>query len=387
MEHVRATLTAPAGAPAPDGARPARTAVVVGTGAIAHAHAAALRAAGDRVRLVAAVDVDEAKARGFAERWEVPGTAGRLEDALAAHPVDLVCLCTPPATHVPLAEAALAAGANVVVEKPVALSLAETDRLLAAEAASTGSVAVVSQHRFGSGVRRLASVVAEGSLGRPLVANCLTQWYRPDAYFEVPWRGTFEAEGGGPTMGHGIHQVDVMLAVLGEWTEVSAMAARGARPTRTEEVSVATVRFASGALAAVVNSVVSPREASVLRFDLERATVELTHLYGYDDDDFTVTAAPGHEEEVARTWAAGPSGVPSSHEAQFAAVLDALDAGTTPPVALRTARDTLELVAAVYRSAFTGTLVRRGDIGPEDPFALRMDGTGAPWEREGATGV
>ncbi|NAZ87987.1 Gfo/Idh/MocA family protein [Kineococcus indalonis] len=381
MEHAPATLTDPAGAPAAP--RPARSAVVVGTGAIAHAHAAALRTAGERVRLVAAVDVDEDRARGFAERWGVPATAGRLEDVLAAHPVDLVLLCTPPATHVPLAETALAAGANVVVEKPVALSLAQTDRLLAAEAASTGSVAVVSQHRFGSGVRRLAALVADGTLGRPLVATCLTQWYRPDAYFQVPWRGTFEAEGGGPTMGHGIHQVDVLLAVLGQWSEVSAMAARGARPTRTEEVSTATVRFASGALAAVVNSVVSPRETSALRFDLERATVELTHLYGYGDEDFTVTAAPGHEEGVARAWAAGPAGVPSSHAAQFAAVLDALDAGTTPPVALRTARDTLELVAATYRSAFTGELVRRGDIGPDDPFALRMDGTGAPWERAG----
>lgn len=354
-------------------------AVIVGTGAIAASHARALRALGDRVRLVAAVDVDTDRAAAFAGEWGVPRTAGDLAEVLADTRVDLVHVCTPPVAHVPVAGQALAAGANVVVEKPVALSLAEVDRLLDLEAASTGSVAVVSQHRFGSGVRRLTSIVEDSSLGRPLVATCLTQWYRDDAYFQVPWRGSFALEGGGPTMGHGIHQMDVLLSVLGPWTEVSAMAARGARPTQTEEVSVATVRFANGALASVVNSVVSVRETTVMRFDLEHASVELTHLYGYGDDDFTVTAAPGHEDDVEKAWSREPQGVRSSHQAQFQAVLDALDDGGTPPVALRTSRDTLDLVAAIYRSAFTGETVRRGQITADDPFSTSMDGTGARW--------
>ncbi|WP_432562270.1 Gfo/Idh/MocA family protein [Kineococcus sp. SYSU DK003] len=356
-----------------------RKAVVVGTGGIARSHARALRALGDRVEIVAAIDVDHDRADAFAQEWAVPRTAADLAEVLADTDVDLVHVCTPPSVHVPLAEQALAAGANVVVEKPVALSLAETDRLLTAEEASAGSVAVVSQHRFGSGVQRLRSIVEDSSLGRPLVATCLTQWYRPDAYFEVPWRGTFAVEGGGPTMGHGIHQMDVLLSVLGPWAEVSAMASRGSRPTETEEVSVATVRFPGGALASVVNSVVSVRETTVMRFDLEFASVELTHLYGYGDDDFLVTAAPGHEDDVEKAWAREPQGVRSSHEAQFRAVLDALDEGAAPPVSLGAARDTLELVAAIYRSAFTGAPVRRGEIGADDPFAAAMDGGGAVW--------
>ncbi|MEW1957888.1 Gfo/Idh/MocA family oxidoreductase [Kineococcus sp. NPDC059986] len=362
-----------------DPQRAPRTAVVVGTGAIAHSHVRALRALGDRVEVVAAVDVDADRAAAFAAEWSVPRTAATLTEVLADGPVDLVHVCTPPAAHVDLSQEALAVGATVVVEKPVALSLAETDRLLAAERASTGSVAVVSQHRFGSGVQRLRSLVEDGSLGRPLVTTCLTQWYRADAYFQVPWRGTFALEGGGTTMGHGIHQLDVLLAVLGPWEEVSAMAAHGSRPTETEEVSVATVRFADGSLASVVNSAVSVRETTVMRFDLQFATVELTHLYGYRDDDFRVTAAPGHEEAVEAAWAREPRGVPSSHQAQFRAVLDALDTGGTPPVPLAAARETLELVAAVYASAFTGKPVRRGEIDASNPFWAAMDGTGAVW--------
>ncbi|WP_380173963.1 Gfo/Idh/MocA family protein [Kineococcus sp. DHX-1] len=365
--------------PTPPARRAVRRAVVVGTGAIAHSHVRALRALGDRVEVVAAVDVDADRAAAFAAEWSVPRTATTLTEVLADGPVDLVHVCTPPSSHVALAEEALAVGATVVVEKPVALSLAETDRLLGAERASSGSVAVVSQHRFGSGVRRLRALVQDGSLGRPLVTTCLTQWYRADAYFQVPWRGTFALEGGGTTMGHGIHQMDVLLAVLGPWEEVSAMAARGSRPTQTEEVSVATVRFADGSLASVVNSAVSVRETTVMRFDLEFATVELTHLYGYGDDDFRVTAAPGHEATVEAAWARDPQGVPSSHRAQFLEVLDALDGGGVPPVPLAAARDTLELVAAVYESAFTGKAVRRGQIDADDPFWTAMDGTGATW--------
>ena len=91
-------------------------------------------------------------------------------------------------------------------------------------------------------------------------------------------------------MGHGIHQMDMLLDVLGDWTEVSAVVRTQARRMETEDVSMAHVTFASGAVASIVTSVLSPREQSYLRFDFERATVEVTHLYGYADDDWRITA-------------------------------------------------------------------------------------------------
>lgn len=275
---------------------------IVGTGGIATAHAEALHKASDRAKVVAAVDVDRDRAEAFAKHWSIPTAATALADVDG---YDLVHICTPPGSHVELATQALAAGATVVVEKPIATSLAAVDQLLVIEAESPGSVAVVSQHRFGSGAERLRRIVVEETFGRPLIATCHTEWYRDAAYFAVPWRGSFEIEGGGPTMGHGIHQMDLLLAMLGDWQEVTALAARTSRDTGTEDVSMAMIRFASGALASVVNSVVSPREVSHLRFDFEQATVELDHLYGYTDDDFTVTAAPGFEDQVAAAWADG----------------------------------------------------------------------------------
>lgn len=350
---------------------------IVGTGVIAGFHAQALAAQDGRARIVAATDVDAAALAAYRSKWSVPAVYPTLDELLANEEPDLATLCTPPGLHAAQAVACLSRGVSVLCEKPPVLSLAELDEV--ASAATVASFATVFQHRFGSGATRLRGLVGDPRLGRPTTAVCHTLWFRPDEYFAVPWRGSWEVEGGGPTMGHGIHQFDLLLSVLGEWREVVAVAARQAKPTATEDLSCAVVTFANGAVATVVNSVVSPREQSYLRFDFEHATVELDHVYGYTDENWRVTAAPGHEAAVDSAWAAGPAGTPSGHTAQFAAVLSALEAGTPPPVTLDDTRMTVELIAAVYASAFTGDRVRRGDLGPDSPFYHRMNGSGAPW--------
>lgn len=356
---------------------------VVGTGNIARFHAQALAKLGDRVEIVAAVDTAPGRLAAFADEWSVPQRLERVDDMLQQTTPDVVHLCTPPALHREQALACLGAGVTTVCEKPPALTLAELDEIAAA--ANRARFAAVFQHRFGSGLLRLRRLLAERRFGRPMTAVCNTLWFRSDAYFAHPWRGRWEVEGGGPTMGHGIHQMDLLLAVLGPWREVVAVADRRARRTATEDVSAALVTFADGTVATVLNSLVAPNQTSHLRFDFDDATVELRHLYGYGDADWTVTAAPGREDDVAAAWNEHPGNVRSGHGAQFAAVLDALDAGTAPPVSPADARPTMELVAAIYASAFTGQRITAGQIGPDSPFYRRMDGTGAPWgERRAA---
>ncbi|MFE1382465.1 Gfo/Idh/MocA family protein [Streptomyces sp. NPDC058740] len=339
-----------------------RTAIV-GTGGIAGiCHIPALRAQAHRVAIVAAVDVDAARAGAFAAEHGIPAVYTDLDTMLGEQRPDLVHLCTPPFLHADQAVACLEAGAWVWCEKPVALSLAELDRIRAAE--GPAAAGAVFQHRYGPGARYLRDRIAEGTLGRPLVAQCVTAWYRDDAYYDVPWRGTWRSEGGGPTMGHGIHQMDLMLDVLGPWDEVRAMAGRLERDIQTEDVSTALVRFENGAIATVVNSVLSPREESYLRFDLTDATVELRHLYGYSHADWTFTpGSPG------ATWEP-PDGPPSSHTVQLAHFLDDYEAGIQPDLG----RPTMELVTALYKAALTGLPVRRGEIDAADPFHASLHG-------------
>lgn len=353
-------------------------AAIIGTGAIAHAHAQALTRLSDRVELVAVADVDADRARGFAEEYGVGTTYTDAAELLAAETLDIVHVCTPPGSHVPLAILAMRAGVPVLTEKPTALSLAELDTLAEVERETGVPVLTVFQHRFGRAARRLAQLASDGSLGRPLVATCETLWYRADSYFDLPWRGKWAVEGGGPTMGHGIHQFDLLLAIVGPWTSVSAMAARQTRPTDTEDVSVAVARFDNGALATIVNSIVSPRETSRLRFDFEYATVEVEHLYGYTDADWRFTPVEGRDD-LAEAWDLSDDGETSSHVHQLAAIFDAFDAGTDPEVSLADATRTLELAAATYASAFRGKPIAAGEITTDDPFRRSMDGGLVPW--------
>jgi predicted dehydrogenase len=356
------------------------TVAIVGTGNIARFHAEALQALADQAELVAAADVDTASLREFCSKYHVPAAFGSVADLLAAGPVDLVHVCTPPGAHTDPALSCLEAGSSVLVEKPPSLSLAEVQAITAAQGPGGPWFATVFQHRFGSGAQRLRAMIGSGVLGRPLLAVCHTVWYRDQEYFDVPWRGRWDTEGGGPTMGHGIHQMDLLCYLLGDWTRVSAVARRQERQMETEDLSLAHVTFASGAVASVINSVLSPRQESYLRFDFERATVELSHLYGYSDDDWRITPAPGYEAEVEAAWAAGEQGERSGHRAQFAAVLKSLRENRPPPVTPDEALRTMQLVAAIYASAFLGRPVRPGDLGPDSFFYHRMNGSGAPWQ-------
>lgn len=331
-------------------------AAIVGTGAIAHAHAEAIAAYPD-AELVAVVDRDPEAAERFAERYGVPVAYDDLAELLAGAQLDVVHICTPPGVHATQAIAALEAGVHVVVEKPPARSLDELDAMLAAAERTGTQLAVVFQQRTGTAAAHVKRLLDEGELGRPLVATCQTLWYRDDAYFEVPWRGKWATEGGGPTLGHGIHQIDLLAWLLGSWSSVQGQLWRLGRETQTEDVSTAVVGFENGAVASVITSAVSPRETSSIRIDTERATVTVDHLYGHAHEHWRITPAPHVVAAEAGGWILPDREEASGHPPLVRAVYDALRSGQDlPPVAADAARS-FEIVTAIYSSAATGRTV------------------------------
>jgi predicted dehydrogenase len=349
-----------------------RVAIVGAGGIAADRHMPALRALADRAEVVAVVDADGDRAAAFAAEWDIAHTSTDLAAMLEAARPDLVVVCTPPTAHHEGVRASLDAGTWVWCEKPPVLSLAEYDDLASHERDGGPYVGYVFQHRFGSAAQTLRRQIADGTLGRPLVGVCHTLWYRDHAYYAVPWRGKWETEGGGPAMGHGIHQMDLMLWLLGDWREVRAIMGTLDRDVATEDVSIAAVAFESGALMSVVNSVLSPRQESYLRFDFTDATVEVSHLYGYDNSHWTWTARDGVDPAG---WLP-TTDVPSSHTAQLTAFLDAMDRGERPPASGADGRRSLELITGLYRSAITGRPALRSEIVPGDAFYDHLDGGG-----------
>jgi predicted dehydrogenase len=322
---------------------------LVGTGSVANLHARAV-AAHPRAQLVAVTDQNREAADAFAERHAVSAVYDDLEALLAAERPDVVLICTPPGAHRDQTITAFAAGAHVVVEKPPASSLDELDAMRAAALAADRELAVVFQQRTGTAAAHVRRLLQEGAFGRPLLAVCQTLWFRDAAYFAVPWRGRWETEGGGTTVGHGIHQLDLLAFLLGDWASVQGRLWRLDRETQTEDASTATITFANGVVAQVVTSAVSPREISSIRIDTQRATITVEHLYGHGHDNWSITPAPGFDAEAA-VWALPEHEERSDHGPLLRDVFDALLDGTPLPETATAPARSFELVAAIYASA------------------------------------
>ena len=349
-------------------------AAIIGTGGIASEHARTIREAGERVELVAGTDVDPRRLADFGEAHSIPRSYATTRELLDAERPDIVHVCTPPGTHAPLAIEALDAGASVFCEKPLCGSLAELDRIEAAEKRSGRWCASVVQWRFGSAAKHLKRLIAEGVPGHVLLGVCQTTWYRDAVYYSAPWRGRWDTELGGATMGQGIHAIDLTLWLMGEWASVQASVATLDHDIEVEDVSLANVRFAGGARASVINSTCSPREETRIRLDFQRATFEVTCLYAYSNADWRCTPAPG-AGQVLPAWNAISSDVPGVHAAQYADFLDAIEAARRPPASAADLRPTMEFISALYKSAATRKPVERGSTRPGDPFYDRVAGT------------
>lgn len=347
-----------------------RTAII-GTGGIARAHAHAIAALCDRLELVAAVDTDPTRLKDFQEQHSIPHGYQDTAEMLREQRPDIVQICSPPGTHLDLSIACLEAGAWVLCEKPLAGSLNDLDRIQLTEQRTGRYVSSVAQWRFGSGGQHLRGLIQKETLGRPLVGVCNTLWFRPEEYYAVPWRGRWDTELGGVSMCLGIHIMDLLLFLLGDWTTIRAVMATVERDIENENVSLAIVQFANGALVSITNSAVSPRQESYLRLDFSGATVELTTLYGYTNANWRFSLPPDAsdaERTAFAQWSPLPDEVATSQTSQLRAMLDDMQAGRRPLVSGAPVRGTIEFLMSLYTSACTGETVQRGSVTPDDPF-------------------
>ncbi|MBA3868042.1 MAG: Gfo/Idh/MocA family oxidoreductase [Anaerolineae bacterium] len=348
---------------------------IVGTGAIVSSHVDALRHAGERVEIVAAVDTDEAKLNIFCEQQHIPQGFTNTTDMLAAVHPDLVHILTPPSTHFDLCVQSLEAGAWVYCEKPLCASLDEFDRLSEAEARTGRYVNTVFQWRFGSAVKHLKRLMAAGELGQPLVGVCNTLWYRPLAYHQVAWRGKWATETGGATVGHGIHLTDLFLYIFGDWHDIRTIAKSLDRPIEVDTVAMSTLRFENGAMGTINTSTVSPRQETYLRLDFQKATVECTALYRYRNENWHFSTVDGSVDVANLSrWQTIEQDTIGSHAEQLLELLDSMDKNERPLVSGAEARRILEFNTSLYKSAFTGEAVERGSITKDDPFYYSMNG-------------
>lgn len=350
--------------------------VIIGAGSVISSHMRAIQSNADRVELVAVSDLRQDRVDEVCQLYDIPHGYTDSSQMLAEQQPDLVHIISPPATHKSLIIESLDAGAWVLCEKPLCRSLAEFDAITEAEQRTGRYLSTVFQWRFGSAGKHMKKLMQRNVFGRPMVIVCNTLWYRTQAYYDAPWRGTYEKEFGGPTMTLGIHITDFMLWMMDDWAEVNAMIGTLDHDMQVEDIAMAHVRFENDARASIVNSALSPRQETYLRMDFQKATIELTGLYRYTNENWKFSTHPDLEDDnILSEWESLSEDFMGSHDQQLSEILDAMDNKVTPPVQGNEARRILEFNASLYKSAFTGQRVERGSITPNDPFYYSNNGS------------
>lgn len=345
---------------------------VVGTGGISAAHLEAYRTFGERCAVVALVD-------GLPERAEARrrefGLAARVhsshEELIAAEDVDLVSVCTPPATHERISVDFLTAGVNVLCEKPMAPSLAACDAILAAERRSGAFFSSVAQNRFRDDVVRLKAALDSGLAGPVSHVQVDSAWWRGLGYYDLSWRGTWAQEGGGCTLNHAVHHVDLLLWLLGAPQSVTAVLTNAAHENaEVEDLSVAVLAY-ERALATITSSVVHHGERQRIVVQGRDASVALDgEVVAEAAQPNGFPAAGGNAELAGRLRALIAAQAPlahTGHPGQVDDVLTAIETGRRPAVDGHDGRRTIELITAVYEAGVERRTVDL-PLTAEDPY-------------------
>jgi UDP-N-acetyl-2-amino-2-deoxyglucuronate dehydrogenase len=347
---------------------------VIGIGAIAVAHIEAYITFGERCQIVALCDMYADKAEQYKQKYKLECTIfNDYHELLSRDDIDLVSVCTPPYTHADIAVDAFKAGKHVIVEKPMASSLDECDRMNEAAEASGKILSVVSQNRFGDSVIKLKQVLDSGLAGRIVHAQVDSFWWRGYVYYDLWWRGTWEKEGGGCTLNHAVHHIDMFQWMMGMPDQVTAVMCNASHDNaEVEDLSVAILTYPR-ALAQITSSVVNHGQEQQLIFQGEKARVSMPWQVtaSVSKDNGFPQANPQLEQEIDAYASQVPALLYTGHKGQLDDVLSAIENGTGDVLVTgQEGRKTLELITAIYQAASTGTTVRL-PLQPDSPFYTR----------------
>lgn len=330
---------------------------VVGTGNIAPAHIGALLTFPQRCHIVALCDIYPEKAEAMKQRFKLDDAVifDDHEKMLSSDiKIDVVHICTPPYTHAEIAVNSMNSGKNVVVEKPMATCLAECDAMLEAEKRNGVTMGCIAQNRFRDPISKLKKIIDEGKAGKPLMAHVNSLWWRGHCYYDLWWRGLWEKEGGGCTLNHAVHHIDMINWFRGELpTEVTSVLSNVAHDNaEIEDLSFSILRYSDGFMADITASVVHHGEEQGLVFQCERAKLE-TPWDVYASASLS-NGFPRHDEELENELRADYDSIPplpyEGHTGEIDNYISALENGTRPMITGIDGRRTVELITAIYKS-------------------------------------
>jgi predicted dehydrogenase len=333
---------------------------LIGGGNISETHArAALAIPG--VEIAAVFGSNREKIERLAKAYG--GAAYTDYAAFLAHkPMDMVAIGSPSGLHAEQGIAAARAGLHVLTEKPIDISTAHADALIAACDKADVRLGVFFQDRFKPDLRRVKGLLDAGILGKPIVAEARVKWWRPPEYYAgSKWRGTTALDGGGALMNQGVHTVDLLLWLWGDVTAVQAKMGAQLHKIEAEDTVVALLEFANGAFGTLIATTsVFPGYPRRVEFTGSEGTLAieqdlLVRADLHKPDPTLIRDEPGDQDVRAASAAVNDI---RGHQAAMEDFLRAIREHGKPACDGREGRRSTALVEAIYAAARTGARVK-----------------------------
>lgn len=324
---------------------------IVGCGFIAKKHALAISNI-KGAKLVAVCDKITSSMDYYIEEFEA-AAYNDLSEMLENETIDIVCICTPSGYHASIAIQVAKAKKHIIVEKPIAMTLEETQMIIDVATENDVKLAVVHPNRFRPVVRKLRALIDQGLLGKISHASCIVNWNRNQEYYDqAPWRGTKQYDGG-VLMNQAIHNLDLLLWFMGKPKQVFSMEATRFRDIEAEDVSMGIIQFDSGALGSVeASTTVYPKnfEESITLFG-EKGTVKIGGANALNFEHLLIKGVTNEEaNSLKENVKNDPWGVPG-HQCIIEDMIQAIKEDRDPAVTGEDGKEVLKLVVSLYKSA------------------------------------
>jgi predicted dehydrogenase len=351
---------------------------LIGCGKVGQIHADALCGLAE-AKLTSVCDVSAERVRAFADRYGARGYTD-VDVLLRESKVEAVLIGTPHPLHAAPAIRAAEAGVHVLVEKPMAATLADCDAMLAAANRTGVLLGAISQRRFYEPVRRIKEAIDAGKIGRPaLGVFTMYSWREPSYYQSDPWRGKWDTEGGGVLVNQSPHQLDLLRWFMGPIAEVSGYWANVNHPSvEVDDTAVAVLRFQNGGLGAIVTSVaqkpgiytkvhIHGTNGASVGVETDRGATFIAGMTAIIEPPLNdLWTIPGEEHLLTafqtedRARFTQIDATTHYHRLQIQDFLRAIREGRPPLVTSEDGRAVVELFTAIYRSNREGRPVTLG---------------------------
>ncbi len=338
---------------------------IVGCGMIANFHAKAIESL-ENARLVACFDVYKSSAERLAAATGCKAY-DNLDEMLKNPEIDIVTIGTPSGAHLDPALAAARAGKNVIVEKPLEITLDRCDQIIRACKENHVKLATVFHSRFHDSSITMKNAIEAGRFGKLTVGDSYVKWFRSQQYYDSgAWRGTWALDGGGALMNQAIHSVDLLTWLMGPVVEIRALFdCLDHERIEVEDTAVASLRFANGALGVIeASTAIYPGYLKKVEIHGSKgsATIEEEDIVRWDFAEAAPEDAQIKEEMLSSKSSGGGAADPSAisfkgHAKLFADMIRAIETDTEPKINGPEGRRAVEIILGIYKAAESGESV------------------------------